>query len=134
MDSELLRIEIGESSCQQVAEALAALVALRCWKSYWKRRGVRLYVKSDSVSTLSLLAKLKVKAKSHGLGSIARELALEFGTCSYKPRFLQHIPGITNDWADALSRTTQPGKQVRLPAHLQRCRQEQVPARQQSYY
>eukprot|EP00435_Cladocopium_sp_Y103_P025927 s1750_g6.t1 len=133
-DEKLLRIEIGSSTSQQVAEALAALVALRCWKDYWKRRGVKLFVKSDSVSTLTLLAKLKVKAKSYGLGMIARELALEFGTCSFRPRFLQHIPGIANEWADSLSRQAQPNNKKLLPNELQRCRQENITTRSEAYY
>ena len=133
-DEKLLQITIGESASQQVAEALAALVALRVWKHYWKRRGVKLHVKSDSVSTLHLLAKLKVRAKSFGMGVIARELALEFGTCSFRPRFLQHIPGITNDWADALSRQAQPGNAKSLPEQLLRCRQENVPPRNEGFY
>lgn len=84
---------------------------------------MKLFVKSDSVSALILLAKLKVKAKSFGLGVVARELALEFGTCSYRPRFLQHIPGIANDWADILSRMSQPAKSAPLPAALRQCMQ-----------
>ena len=133
-DEKILHIEIGASASQQVAEALAALVALRCWRNYWKRRGVKLFVKSDSVSTLTLLAKLKAKTKSYGLGIIARELALEFGTCSFRPRFLQHIPGITNEWADSLSRQAQPNNKKQLPRELQRCRHEIIATRSEAYY
>eukprot|EP00435_Cladocopium_sp_Y103_P038136 s490_g10.t1 len=134
-DEKMLHIQIGSSASQQVAEALAALVALRLWKRYWQLRGVRLYVRSDSVSTLSLLTKLKVKASSFGLGVIARELALEFGTCSYRPRYLQHIPGLSNDWADALSRLSQPNATRKpLPDEIRNCRWDIAPSRTEAYY
>ena len=133
-DEQWLRIKIGESSSQQVAEGLAMLVALRIWKKYWQKRGVSLQVRSDSVSTLTLLAKLRVRHESYGLGVIARELALDFGNCSYKPRLLQHIPGIANDWADALSRQFQPSVNKPLPLELQRCRRDVAPERGQAYY
>lgn len=133
-DEELLKIEIGSSASQQVAEALAMLVALRIWQSYWQKRGITLQVRSDSVSTLTMLAKLRVRHSSHGLGIIARELALTFGNCSYKPRILEHIPGISNDWADILSRQCQPGNTKQLPAELQKCRLEAVPLRDRPFY
>jgi hypothetical protein len=44
----VLQIEIGESSSQQVAEALAVLVALRGWKKIWMKQQLSLQVKSDS--------------------------------------------------------------------------------------
>lgn len=133
-DVNILQIEVGSSKCQQVVEALATLVALRLWKTYWHRQGIQLQMRSDSVSTLSLLAKLRTRAHSHGMGIIARELALEFGDCSYKPRMLLHIPGIANDWADALSRRHQPDHPKPVPPGLRHSRAEVVPVRDEHFY
>ena len=110
LDERLLSIKIGESSSQQVAEALAVLVALRLWAPYWRRSGVSLRIRSDNVGILTLLIKLRPSYTSPGLSLIAREVALEFGTAAYKPRVFQHIPGLANDWADRLSRLHQPNK------------------------
>ena len=133
LDEKLLQIKVGESTAQQVLEALAVLVA-RSWRSYWARPGVALRIRSDNVGILTLLVKLRPKYHSVGLSIIARELALEFGTAAYKPRTFQHIPGLTNDWADILSRLHQPNKMVRVPAELQQARRVQPAHRDQEYY
>lgn len=72
-----------------MAEALAVLVALKLWTKYWKRPGVCLRIRGDNVGVLTLLMKMRPTYKSHGLTVIARELALEFGCASYKPRFFE---------------------------------------------
>ena len=133
-DEKILRLSIGDAAGQQVLEALAVLVALRLWRHYWARVGVSLRIRSDSVSTLTLLVKLRVSCSSSSLSLIARELALEFGTSSYKPLLFQHIPGLSNDWADALSRLTQPGKRVQVPHQLRQCRRTTAPIRDEVYY
>ena len=130
----MLGVEVGRPEGQQVLEALAVLVALKLWRKYWQQNGVHLHIRSDSVSTLTLLIKLRAKVSSPGMGLIARELALEFGSCSYKPRQYSHIPGVANNWADVLSRIHQPGKQMSIPAPLRHCRQEECPIRDQSFY
>lgn len=90
-----------------------------------------LRIRSDSVSTLTLLIKLRT---SHGLGLVAREMALEFGASSYKPLLFQHIPGLSNDWADALSRLDQPGKGAKIPTSLLSSTRTPVPIRDVEYY
>ena len=134
LDEQILGVEVGRPEGQQVLEALAVLVALKLWRKYWQQNGVHLHIRSDSVSTLTLLVKLRAKVSSPGMGLIARELALEFGSCSYKPRQYSHIPGVANNWADVLSRIHQPGKQMSIPAPLRHCRQEECPIRDQSFY
>ncbi|CAK9014935.1 unnamed protein product [Durusdinium trenchii] len=133
-DESLLHLQIGSPDGQQIAEALAMLVALRLWRHYWRQCGINLQMRSDSVTGLTLLMKLRTRVGSHGLNLIAREVALEFGNSAYKPRMFQHIPGIANDIADCLSRIHQPGKHYEVPAILQRCRQEQCQERDRSYY
>ena len=102
-DLELAGAELGSPDGQQVWEALALLVALRLWRSYWIKRGVELHLGSDSVSALSLLIKLRAKPKAKGLGRIARELALDFSRCSYRPKWHEHIPGVFRQAQQALS-------------------------------
>lgn len=47
------------------------------------------------MGALTLLMKMRPTYKSWGQTMIAREMALEFGCSSYKPRIFQHIPGVT---------------------------------------
>lgn len=126
-DEQMLKIKIGDSAGQ-------VLVALKIWRHYWARVGVSLRIRSDSVSTLTLLIKLRASYRSAGMGLVARELALEFGTSSYKPLLFQHIPGLSNDWADALSRLEQPGKSVQVPAQLLRTTRTPTPTRDAAFY
>ena len=133
-DAEMLAITLGESSAQQVAEALAVLVALKIWAPIWKRQLTQLRMKSDSISTLSLLRKMRVGHRSIGLNLIARELALLFGSCCYKPRWLEHIPGVSNIYADILSRLQQTGNTKQLPKAFLQCPRTTVPRRDANYY
>ena len=127
-DLKLAEAERG-SPGQQVWESLALLVALRLWSSQWVKRGVELHLGSGSVSALSLLIKLHAKPKAKGLGRIARELALDFSRCSYRPRWHEHIPGVSNIVSDILSRRFQPGKTFKLPTVLQQATEVKVPPR-----
>ena len=132
-DLELADADRGSPDGQQVWEALALLVALRLWRSRWLKRGVCLRLGSDSVSALSLLIKLRAKPKARGLGRIARELALDFSRCSYRPKWFEHIPGVSNVISDVLSRKYQPGKSFRLPAALKHATETSVPPRDKSF-
>ena len=71
-------------------------------------------VRSDSVSALTLVMKLK----SAGWGSnvVAMEMALDIADHLYTPTVLEHIKGASNITADALSRLTMPGSSYVVPA------------------
>ena len=58
-----------------------------------------------------------MQPKNKALGVVARELALDLSDASYSLDFAQHVAGVTNGIADALSRKMQPGKSFSLP-HL----------------
>ena len=133
-DLQLANAALGSPDGQQVWESLALLVALRIWRSYWVRRGVELHIGSDSVSALSLLMKLRAKPKAKGLGRIARELALDFSRCSYRPRWHEHIPGVSNVVSDKLSRRFQPGKSFVLPEVLKHATEAKVPIRNENFF
>ena len=70
----------------------------------WRDRRITLAVRSDSVSALIML--VKMKASGFGVGILSRELALDIGEALYEPNVCSHIPGTTNVIADALSRMT----------------------------
>ena len=73
-------------------------------------------VRSDNAGALALVAKLK--AHSPNLALIARELALTLAHGVHVPDMVQHLPGIANVIADALSRTHQPGSKPVRSAYL----------------
>ena len=101
---------------QQVLEALALLVALREWASFWRNQRVTLSVRTDNIATLTMVCKMQ--PHSDRMGIISRELALDIAQSSVSPDDATHIPGIANTAADALSRSLQPGKQHPLPPYL----------------
>ena len=73
----VLGVEVGSASCQQMVEALDMFVASRTWRV-------------DSVTRLT--AVLTVMGASEALNVIAREVA-------------EHIPGVGNVTSSAASRT-----------------------------
>ena len=106
----------------QAAEALAMLVALRLWSSWWLDQRVCLAVQTDNVACLSMVCKMQ--PHSEQLGLIAREIALDVAQSSYSPDEAVHIPGIANKSADFLSRLHMPNAPQPprfppcLPSHL----------------
>ena len=59
--------KIGEAACLQVAEALCILVASRTWADAWKLLRCVFKVRSDLVSTLSLLPFCGTEARQLGV-------------------------------------------------------------------
>ena len=90
--------------------------------------GTRWLVQMRSDSLSSLLTVSQLKAKSHGLGLISRELALLRAEWGLQLIGLAPVPGVANEWADALSRLRAPvPKQV--PGPLARLTVERPPRR-----
>jgi hypothetical protein len=131
-EQEILRINVAESAAQQVVEALAVLVALRGWKDRWHHERVQLRVKSDSVSALVLC--LNLKTSGHGTSIIARELALDIAHTEYRPCIAEHIPGVDNVIADALSRRLAPGYTYVFPPCLAGVPELKLPIRRREFY
>ena len=93
------------------------MVALRIWKAEWMQHRVKLEVRADNVTALTLVASLK--ASSPALARLARELALDLGDAAFRPDVVSHTPGVASSWADRLSRMNQPGcKEVDVPSAL----------------
>ena len=131
-DQEILGCTAGDSKGQQVFECLATLVALRLWKAFWHSRRVRLMVRADNVTTLTLVRKLRVKGPA--LTKIAQEMALDVAWSTYEPDILEHTPGCQNVLADLLSRIHEPGTKLTLPSHLKKADRYYPPARSRQWW
>ena len=108
------------------------LVALRLWAAKWRGNRVLLTVRSDNIATLSLVARMQ--PHSPQLGLIAREMALDIASASYAPDVAEHIPGITNVAADALSRKFDSSTSFHLPPYLNPTLEQVPPARDGSWW
>jgi len=115
-DASILGVEIGSCKAQQTVEALTVLVAYRCWSKVLDTSRCTIRVKSDSISALYLVSSMT--SKGHGSKIIARELALLFAMQCHRPDILEHIPGVSNKLADALSRRYEPGFVFERPEML----------------
>ena len=117
-DFQFFKFQRGEAAGQQCWEALAALVALRVWKTRWRDQRLRLTVRGDSVAMLTVLLKFKAPTSSRSLGIVAREVALDVAEAVYSPDISEHIPGFTNRTADVLSRLNAPCKSGEEPPRV----------------
>ena len=132
-DQRILRTPSGVAEGQQTWEALAMLVGMRVWKRWWQSTKVSLAIRGDNTGALHLFAALK--GRSRVMNLIARELALDLGDGAYFPEVVEHIPGIANNLADALSRVAQPSKKTwQLPAELLDVKRDIVPKRDMRWW
>ena len=131
-DVEMLGIDIGNCSCQQIVECLAQLVGLRCWCRFWKTQHVLLEIAADSITALTMLDILK--ASSPAISLISREIALEMGDCAFRPAVRTHLPGVCINLADVFSRRGQVDNAFVLPPCLANIDETLVPRRDKHYY
>ena len=87
-------------------------------------------IKSDSKSALALAERLKAGPSAK---IIAQELALIYHWASFEPK-IEHVPGVANQLADALSRMNDPNKPKALPPILEKVPFTKIPTRCRSYY
>ena len=130
-----LGISLGDCAAQQTVEALAALVALRSWSSRWLGLQPTIRVRSDSISALTIVLKLKTKGK--GPGIVARDMALDISDGCYQPLLAEHVPGVENTVADMLSRKFMPpGMKAPyvVPACLWYVEELLLPMRDKAYF
>ena len=133
LDCQVLLIEKNEGSAgQQAFEALALLVAIRLWLPTFRSERVTVYVRSDNLSALHMVAKMQPKSRS--LSIVARELALDLADATYALDFAQHVAGVTNGIADSLSRRFQPGKAFALPHFLHLAKEVPPPVRNREWW
>ena len=131
-DCKFLGVAWGKSDSQQVMEALGMVVALRTWKKAWQHWRSVVAVRGDNVTMLTMVARLK--GCTPALSLLARELALEVARAAYRPIVAEHIPGVANVAADALSRLHDPSGAYRLPAELVAVKRVMVDERHGEWY
>ena len=127
IDVDIMQHARGQSDGQQSWEALVLLIAIRQWDSYWRNEVVELEVMSDSISALTVVAKLK--ATGRGPNIVARELALDLSASPFRPRVFSHLPGVTNTAADSLSRIFDVGASKNIASICRGIHQAKVPTR-----
>ena len=94
----------GESGFTTLWEALTLLICIRQWLTRNALLNVR--IKSDSLGALRLA--MKLSSSSPRLNQVAQGIALHLAIGDAQISLLEHIPGVTNIQADALSRLTAP--------------------------
>ena len=62
------------------------------------------------------------------------ELALDLSHLQYELHVAEHVPGVTNTIADALSRLNSPEGCTRLPEVIKGATQRRVPVRDDKYF
>ena len=88
---------IGEAKGQQLWKALAILVAIDLWAKEWLQQRVVLKVRSDKVTALTLLTKMRPPIPT--IAIVARELAMRLVDMSFPPD-AEHTPGLGHVLAD----------------------------------
>ena len=129
---EIFEFAEGDAAGQQTWEALAMLYGSRIFKEDWRSSRSCLEVRSDNITALTMMAKMK--ATGRGVNIIARELALDMADGCYKPEVIAHVPGITISTVDTLSRKFQPNKPFSLPHILKDVPEKHPPLRIKSFY
>ena len=131
-DVDILDIERGSHKHQAVLEFLALLVAVRVWKEVIGRQRWTVKIRTDSTAALG--AACRLRSSDPRMNAIARELALDLAEAQYELDLLEHLPGISNELADALSRLSQPGSPAMVPNALARAMRAKVEARSRSWW
>ncbi len=132
VDEHAVGIVFGSSRCHQVAEALAILFGLRAWLSAWQDKAPHLEVRSDSVTALSMVARMQTS--SPHVRVVAREVALTLSCACVRPCVIAHTPGVASKLADTLSRRYQPGVAWQRPAAVALIAECILPPRSAAYY
>ena len=104
-DTTKFGIQIGDTNGQQLWEALAVLVVVDLWSAHWHQQRIVLKVRSDNVTALTLLTKMRPPSPS--IAVVARELAMRLVHLSFPPD-AEHTPGVGHVLADKLSRVYAP--------------------------
>ena len=128
-DCHLFRAKVCDPGFNTLWEALAALVSLRVWSSRFKP-GDRV-LRSDNTGVLESMASRS--ASSAHLNFLQKERSLDEALGGYPVEALQHIPGLSNTVADALSRLSAPEPKS-LPRELWSVPRVPVPVRDRGFY
>ena len=133
LDFERFGLEVGDCRGQAVWEALAMLVAMRAWSRFWKDKLLAMVIKSDSKAALGAFE--KERSRSASINAIAREVSFDLALARFQIQMeYAHVRGKDNEWADALSRLSEPGSGACVPGPLRDLPCAQVPLRDASWW
>ena len=131
-DLEKFEIIVGDCACQAIVENLAILIGVRMWLPLWKSQRVTVTIKTDSMAAIGAWS--KERSSKPAINAIVREMALDQAEGLYEFTVIEHISGVDNDIADALSRLSEPDAGKTLPACLQWATRDFPPKRSASYW
>jgi hypothetical protein len=89
---------VGDNAGHQVWEALAIFFAVDRWSQHWKQQRIIFKVRSDNVTALVLLIKMRPKSAEDGASKLAivgKELALRLVDLSFPPD-AEHTLGMSH--------------------------------------
>ena len=132
VDEEILGVSIGSHRGQQAWECLCLLIALRVWFREWCSSRCLLGIRGDNVTMLTMSE--KVQGKTGPVNIIARELGLLYALAHYRPVAPEHLPGVANGVADALSRLYQEKDPATIPSILHGVDRAQPGSRPRSWW
>ena len=98
--------QIGDPAYQTEFELWAVVLAIKTFGPVFHGEHVRFFLQTDNSAALQ--AALEFKAKSPLLTYIASELTVTLAAFNVAPLWGEHLPGVLNDVADALSRGSVP--------------------------
>jgi hypothetical protein len=129
-DLQLFNAKIGDPAFTTLWEALAIAVAIKLWTSKLGP-SASFELRSDSLGALSAIAKKASRATE--MNKIIAEIALMEAVLGVSITSLSHIPGLSNDTPDALSRLWAPEAKS-IPDRLQEVTREDCPVRDRSFW
>ena len=119
-EAKLLGVDHGESSSQEVLEALAILRSVKLWRTKLQHRAI--FIRSDSVVALAMTRQLS--SSSPPLNHVGGELAIRLEEYGVIRVVTQHIPGVLNVEPDWLSRAHD--RDPEIPANLRKVKIKQL--------
>ena len=126
-DVAKFNITIGDCACQAVVENLAMLIGVRLWLETWKSQRVIVTLRTDSTAAVGPWS--KERSSIPAINLIVRELALDRAEGLYEFDYVEHLAGIANILADALSRLAEPSSDSVVPHALAWAARDIPPAR-----
>ena len=131
IDESHLAIASGNAAAQQAAECLALVIAIKCWARFLRSLSAAVAVRSDSTVAGALGNRLS--SSSPTINFLGAELALELERHDLRDLVVQHIPGVWNTTADALSRLYAPEPKA-IPDAVKDVKRRRLPPRDAHFY
>jgi hypothetical protein len=128
-DEQVWRAEKGISGHMALWELLTLVVSVRIWAPFLRGDLAEVRVQADSMPALG--AAVKMTSPTPVLNELAMELALALESIGAEVAVGEHIRGVLNVEADALSRLWEGAE---LPARLRCVRRTTAPSRQETWY